>query len=73
VRKSSVLYLKKFDLPNAALFPFSRVSILVVAVKLASPKWNTSRFKKRVTLGNLHVKKNILILFTVLELYLDKT
>lgn len=67
------MYLKKLDLPDTALFPFSRVSILVEAVKLASPEWNTSRLKKRVTPGNLHVKKNILILFTVLELYLDKT
>ena len=35
-------YLKKLDLANTALFPFGRVSILVIAIELASTTCNYS-------------------------------
>ena len=39
--------MKKLDLPNTTLFPFRRVSILVIAVKLASPAQTASGIKQR--------------------------
>jgi hypothetical protein len=65
--------LQKLDLSDAALFPFRRVSVLVVAVKLASPGRNSSAMKRRAAHtggSSLHVKQNVLIFFTVLELNL---
>ena len=64
------MHLKKLDLANTTLFPFSWISILVIAVKLASPACYTSDFKMVVMFGNLHIKENVFILFTVLKLYL---
>ncbi len=66
------MHLKKLDLSDTTLFPLGRISILVIAVKLAAPKWNTSGCKRHAALGDIHVKQNVLILFTVLELYLTR-
>ena len=52
MKRNGEMHLKKLDLANTTLFPFSWISILVIAVKLASPACYTSDFKMVVVLGN---------------------
>jgi len=66
------MHLKKLDLANTTLFPFSWISILVIAVKLASPACDNLYLNRHNESASVHIKENVFILFAILELHLKK-